>query len=637
MLHFRRILLLVLLCLPSVAHAAERPNILWITCEDISPYLGCYGFAQAQTPNLDRLAGEGTRYTRAYANAPVCAVARSTLLTGMYSTTLGTHQMRSNVQLPKSIPAYPRILREAGYYCTNASKKDYNSNLQTDQSLWDESSGKAHWKKRAEGQPFFSVFNITVTHESQLSARNQAGYLKRKQIPETPRINPADIELPPYHPDLPEVRADWARLHDLITLMDEMVGRRLRELEDAGVAEDTIVFFYSDHGGQLARSKRFIYNVGTQVPLIVRFPEKWRRLAPGAPGGTSDRLVSFIDFPKTVLSLAGVEVPGQMQGRIFLGAEAEAEPAAVHLYRDRMAERYDFCRAVTDGRYYYIRNYMPHRPRGRDSRYGPTVQANWVAWENYFDAGKCDPVQSQFYRPKPAVQFFDTEADPWQVKNLAVSPAHRDRLRKLERDLERWMVETRDIGLVPEPLFYDLVGPDRKFKTLYEFGQSEEYPVARILGVAKAASLGDPRRVAAYLEMLRDESPIVRHWGAYALFLVKSQEAGVQTALREMVSDDAMAGNRVMAAQALGVCGDPDRAFEAILKEAEETGDGYVLLAAINAFQYSHTDDRLTRAQWEAFGKKDTQETSLDNTGGGYARRIVQDALKLWPERRRVD
>ena len=624
---------------PGYAASLEtRPNILWITCEDISPYLGSYGCPEAYTPNLDKMATEGIRYTQAYANAPVCAVARSALLTGMHSATLGTHGMRCRTQLPDSIPAYPKIFREAGYYCTNNQKTDYNSSFEGDASLWDESSGQAHWRNRDEDQPFFAVFNIVVTHESQLSQNRIDHYLANEDIPETPRIDPQDIELPPYHPDLPEIRQDWARLHDLITHMDEIVGLRLAELEEAGLDDDTIVFFYSDHGGMLSRSKRYIYNVGHQVPLIVRFPDKWKHLAGAEPGSISDRMVDFVDLPKTTLSLAGMAVPEQMQGHIFLGPDSEPAPSNVYLYRDRMAERPDLCRSTTDGRWYYIRNFMPHRPNGRDSRYGHTVQANWGAWEAHYEAGKCDPIQSQFFEPKPVVQFFDTENDPWHVKNLAAAPEHQERIQAMAAKLDQWMLENRDIGLIPEPLFYDLVGPDKPYKTLYEFGQSDNYPIEQALEAAKAASWGDPELIDDYLAHMEDASPIIRYWGAYGLFVLRSDAEQVQQALREMAINDPMGGNRVMAAQALGHCGDPDTAFSAIHQEADETELGYVFYQAINAFQYSHTDDRLTREDWQRFKDKTANTGGReDSFGYQYALRIIDDALALWPERRTVD
>ncbi len=613
----------------------DRPNFLWLTCEDISPYLGCYGFAQAQTPHLDRLAAEGIRYTRAYACAPVCAVARSALLTGMYSSTIGTHHMRSHVLLPECIPAYPKVFRAAGYYCTNNSKKDYNSPFNNDPELWDESSGKAHYRNRRPGQPFFAVFNATVTHESQLDEKRIDEYVKRQDIPAAPRIDPASIELPPYHPDLPEMRQDWARLHDLITLMDRMVGEKLAELEASGEAENTIVFFYADHGGQLARSKRYLYNVGTQVPLIVRIPEKWRHLAPDLPGTAADRLVNFVDLPKTAISMAGLPVPERMQGNVFLGKDVEAPQRTVHIVRDRMSERPDFSRAVTDGRWHLIRNFMPHRPLGRDTRYGFDVQANWRAWEQHYDAGLCDPIQSQFFLPKPPVEFFDTLHDPWQVTNLADHPDYQEQRQLLEKDLDDWMVQTRDLGLVPEPMFFELTGPDKPFKTRYDYGQSDKYPVERLLVVAKQASMARTGSEEECLRFLQDNHPVARYWGAYGLFLVKNSDAEIRNALEAMAASDAMTANRIMAAQALGVCGKADQAFETLFKEAQDAKNGYAFLFAINALQYSGTDKGLTKENWTAFQNKcPAKKAEPDYQGYEFAERIIQDALTLWPERR---
>ncbi len=618
------------------ASAAERPNILWITCEDISPYLGSYGCAEAYTPHLDKLAETGVRFTRAYANAPVCAVARATLLNGMYATSVGTHQMRCRRELPASIPAYPHFLRAAGYYCTNNGKKDYNSQFEYDKSLWNDSSNRSHWRNREQGQPFFAVFNIHTTHESQLHENRIRHYVKTGQIPARPRIDPKDIVLPPYHPDLPEIREDWARLHDLITRMDEQMGVLLRELEDAGEADNTIVFFYSDHGGMLSRSKRYIYNVGTQVPLIVRFPEKWQHLAPAQPGGMSEQLVSFVDFAKTVLSLAAAEIPELMQGRVFLGENVEPEPKSVHFFRDRMSERPDFSRAVTDGRYYFIRHFMPHRPPGRDSRYGFIQQANWRVWEEHFDKGKCDATQAQFFQPKPVIELFDTQADPWHVSNLAGDPAHRERIDALSRDLDQWMIDTRDTGLIPEALVAELIGREKPHKTLYEYAQSNEYPVAELLEIAKTAALGDPEKIGQYLEHIVHSHPAARYHGAYGLFLTRNDAPAVQDALRKMIAEDPMPANRVMAAQALGRCGDPDFAFIALRREIDATKDGYVMFYALNALQYSHLDDRLTLEDWKVFKRKKLP-ANPDKFAAEMPQRIINDAIALFPERRIVD
>ena len=619
------------------APATDRPNILWLTCEDISPYLGSFGCSQAHTPNLDQLAREGIRFTRAYANAPVCGVARSTLLTGMYASTTGTQHMRSRPLLPDSIPAYPKFLLEAGYYTTNNAKTDYNSSYETIKgSLWSETSDQAHWKNRRPGQPFFAVFNFTTTHESQLHQDVIRKYVERGEIPERPRVAPGDIHLPPYHPDLPEIREDWARLHDLITRMDQQVGEKLRELEAAGVADDTIVFFFSDHGGMLSRSKRYIHDVGTRVPLIVKFPEKWRHLAPAKPGESFDRLVSFVDFPKTVLALAGAKVPPIMQGRIFLGEKPERSPGTVHFYRDRMSERPDFSRAVTDGRYYFIRNFMPHRPPGCDTRYGYQQQANWRAWETHFAQGNCDPIQSQFFHPKPVMELFDTEQDPWHVRNLAGEPEQRERLRSLALDLDQWMVATRDTGLIPEPLLHELIGPGKSHQTIYEYAQSDQYPVAELLEIAKLAALADPGATDRYLAFTRHAHPVARHYGAYALFLVRRDDTTIQAALRGLIAGDSHAAVRLIAAQALARSGDPDTAYKSIRKEIDATRDGCIFFHALNALQYGHLDDRLTRADWLFFQKKKLEKTR-DPFGKEMADRIIEDALSLHPRRRIVD
>lgn len=617
--------------------AAQRPNILWLVCEDISPYLGSYGCEQAHTPNLDRLSAEGVRFTKAYANAPVCGVARVTLLTGMHAPSIGCHHMRSLQALPADIPAYPKHLMHSGYYTTNNGKTDYNSSYEPIRNtLWDENSNQAHWRNRPPGKPFFAVFNINTTHESKLDPQRIRQLVSRGAIPEQPRIEPADITLPPYHPDLVEIRTDWARLHDLITRMDQQVGERLRELEEAGEAENTIVFFYSDHGGMISRSKRYIYNVGTQVPFIARFPEKWRHLAPAGPGETYDSLVSFVDFPKTVLSLCGVEVPTIMQGRVFLGENPEPAPRAVHFYRDRMSERPDFSRAVTDGRFYFIRHFMPHRPLGRDTRYGNRVQANWQAWEDHFDQGKCDPIQSQFYQSKQVIELFDTANDPWHVHNLAQDPRHHAQVERLARQLDAWMIKTRDTGLIPEHMVGELVGPGQVHQTLYSYAQSEDYPVAELLKIAKHAAHGAPSATSRHLEILAHPHPVARYHGAYALFLARDSHADIQNALREMSTSDPISANRIIAAQALGLCGDPDTAYQVLRTEIAASRDGYVLLYALNALQYAHLDDRLTLDDWKLFKTMKLPQRN-DHFGAAMAQRIISDAIEIFPEKLIVD
>ena len=291
------------------AQTAQRlPNILWITSEDHGPHLGCYGDRFASTPNVDALAAKGMRYAHAWSNAPVCAPARTTLISGMYPPSTGSEHMRSLVAYPRGKQMFPQLLRQAGYYVTNNAKEDYN--LEQPGEVWNESSSKAHWQKRAAGQPFFAVFNSEKSHESRIRIR-----------PHVQVHNPAKVRIPAYHPDTPEVREDWAQYYDVVSEADADAGKRLKELSDAGLAEETIVFYYADHGSGMPRSKRWPYNSGLQMPLIVYIPEKFRHLAPPEykAGGESNRLVSFVDFAPTVLSLAGVKPPAWMQGHAFMG------------------------------------------------------------------------------------------------------------------------------------------------------------------------------------------------------------------------------------------------------------------------------------------------------------------------------
>lgn len=439
----------------------ERPNILWVSAEDLSPDLGAYGSAYADTPNIDQLAREGARYTRAFATTPVCAPARSAIITGMYSTSIGTHQMRCRGVPPPEVRCFTEYLRAAGYYCTNNVKTDYQ--FEPPPTAWDQSSNRAHWRSRAPGQPFFSVFNFTISHESQI--RNYSPEMEQRLAAlGDRRHDPARAVLPPYYPDTPVVRRDWARYHDIGTLMDQEVGEILRQLDEDGLAENTIVMFWGDHGRGLTRAKRWVYDSGTHVPLIVRTPERLRARAhpqPGklAPGSVNGELVSFVDFAPTILALAGVPAPRHLQGRRFLGREVDPEPAYVYANRDRMDEAFDLIRSARDHRYRYIRNFMPHVPADQDIAYMnqmPTIQE----MRRLYAAGELTGPQLQYFRQvKPVEELYDTQADPHEVDNLAARPEQQERLLRMRAALLDWMKRIGDIGLIPEAEFDELKRP----------------------------------------------------------------------------------------------------------------------------------------------------------------------------------
>jgi arylsulfatase A-like enzyme len=421
-----------------------RPNILWLTCEDITPTLGCYGDSVVSTPNIDRLASMGIRYTNAYSVAGVCAPSRHGLITGMYPISTGGHNMRTinsmapdvpnySTVLPEEVRCFSEWLRAAGYYCSNNHKTDYQFIAPV--TAWDECDLDAHWRKRPAGKPFFSIFNFITTHESRLWTKNDEPLL----------VDESAIVIPPYLPEHPKVRRDVARKYSNITEMDRLVGLLLDQLEADGLMDSTIIFFFSDHGGMLPREKRELYDTGLKVPLIVAFPGK------SDDGQVDDQLVSFVDFGATVLSLAGVPVPEYIQGQAFLGEQKAAEERKyIFGARDRMDSEYDRARAVRDKRYKYIRNYYPDLPYVQNIEYRKQIPTMKVLYE-YEAAGKLEGVQKLWWRnTKDAEELFDTWEDPYEFRNLAADPAHASKLQEMRNAMDEWLNTVGDKGAIPE-------------------------------------------------------------------------------------------------------------------------------------------------------------------------------------------
>ncbi len=444
--------MLMLAVVPSLT-AAERPNILWITVEDMSPQLGCYGDDTVPTPNVDRLAADGVRFTRAFSVSGVCAPNRAALITGMYPTSIGAMHMRTmertasldkvtDRELP-AIPAYEAVpppdvrcfteyLRAAGYYCSNNSKEDYQFTAPL--SAWDDSGESAHWTNRPTADaPFFSVFNFNITHESKVFEASS-----------DPVADPATVPVPPYYPDTPVVRRDIARSYDNIAEMDRQVGGLLRKLGADGLLDKTIIFFFSDHGSGLPRAKRWVYDSGIRVPLIVRYPDKKEA------GTTNGDLVSFVDFAPTMLSLLELPVPDYMQGQAFLGALKKTPRKYIFAFRDRMDPAVERIRAVRDTRYQYIRNYRPELPYlgfipYRDQM-GLMQEIQKLKAE-----GKLGPDQWQLWaKHKPLEELYDTETDPFEIRNIASDPQHIEKLAELREIHNAFYRRYGDLGELPE-------------------------------------------------------------------------------------------------------------------------------------------------------------------------------------------
>ncbi len=537
----------------------ELPNILWLTSEDNSPLLGCYGDDFATTPNLDQLAAEGFLYTHAYANAPVCAPARNTIITGVYANSGGNQHMRS--QYPKSeiVKTYPEFLREAGYYCTNNSKTDYNTRSINPNEIWDESSNDAHYKNRKPGQPFFAIFNTTISHESSI----------HKSIPNDKlRHSPEEVPIPPHHPATPEMKHDWAQYYDKIEDMDAQIGKWLQELEDAGLADNTIVFYYGDHGGVIARSKRYVYETGTHVPFIVRIPEKYKHLFPAEkPGSEVNRIISFVDLAPTLLSIAGIEIPGFLQGNAFLGNQKTEDPEYAFMFRGRMDERYDMSRAVRDQKYRYIRNYMPYRIYGQHLDYlwrAPSIRS----WEEAYLNGECNETQSRFWEPKRIEELYDTENDPWEINNLADNPKYKEVLDRMRAANKAWVTRIYDTGFIPEA---DAVDRSNGMP-MYDYMRSGKVDLQPIMEAAEIATLGKTENIEKLKSYLKSDESAIRYWGASGLLILKDKAGPAAKDLKAALNDES--ANVVnVAAEALYNMGEKDAARKALIKVLENPNE----------------------------------------------------------------
>lgn len=423
----------------------HRPNIVWVSMEDTSLRFGCYGDKVARTPNIDRLAAEGRVYTHAFSTAGVCAPSRSAIITGMYQTAIGTHHMRTthvsrhspdlptpySAVLPPYVKTFTEYLRAVGYFCTNNSKTDYQ--FTPPLTAWDECSTEAHWRHRSPGQPFFSVFNYTMTHESRMWERAGSNFI----------TDPDAVELPPYLPNTRKAREALARQYDNIALVDQRVGAIIEQLEADGVLDDTIVFVWADHGDGLPRSKRWVYDSGTHVPLVVWWPGHIER------GSVCDDLVTLMDLGPTVLSLAGVPVPVHMHGKPFLGSQATTQDC-VFAARDRHDEAYDMVRAVRDRRFRYIRNYFPNQPYFTWIAFRNNHPVMQELWRLHLEGKLEGPQKTLFEVPRPAEELYDIEKDPYEINNLAGEPEYQSTLQRMRQLLDDWRIRCGDMGDISE-------------------------------------------------------------------------------------------------------------------------------------------------------------------------------------------
>ena len=539
------VLLMLHACL--VGAAEQKPNILWITGEDMSAkWLGCYGNQQIKTPNFDKFAKEGFLYTRCFAHSPVCAPARSGWITGIHPVSAGTIYMRSQNELPTALIWYPDALRANGYFAANSTKTDYNTSnrkvggfgggknegtVGNYVNTWDSYDDTA-WQNpsRKPNQPFFQVDNSAGCHESYLH--------KDKDTNE--EFAPAAMQLAPYHPDIPEMRLDYARYTAGVMKADKAFGNILAKLEADGLAEDTIVVFTSDNGGVIGRSKRFLFGSGTRVAFMVRIPEKFKYLWPAEKSGVRiDRLISFIDMPKTWLAITKSAIPPEMQGNVFLGEKQDPPREYVFLARERMDEVPDMQRALRDDRFLYIRNYEPFRPNGQYLEYlwkAPSMRA----WEGYHKAGKTDAITGAFFRPKPAEQLFDCESDPDNVRNLANDSAHAERLARMREGLKQQQTTLHDCGFLPEGILVQRAKQNKT--TIYELIRNPKlYDQQGYMKAADAANFARPADLPKLVALLGSSDEGYRYWGVIGCIQLGKQAATpeVLSIMEKLIRTDA--------------------------------------------------------------------------------------------------
>jgi len=566
----KQILIGTFLCATAVL--AGKPNIVWLVSEDNSAeWLRLYDKHGAAMPNIEKLADHGIVFNHAYSCGVVCSVARSTIISGCYAPRTGTqyHRKQKTVPMPDGLHMFPWYLREAGYYTTNCKKEDYNFNASEKEGVWDESSGKASYRNRKPGQPFFHVQNFENTHESRLHFKNMS---------EETQTDPGSIHLFPYHPDTRTFRYTYARYHDRHMQIDREMGELIQQLEDDGLMDDTFIFYYGDHGGVLPRGKGYAYDNGLHVPMVVYVPKNFRDLSPSAPGSRVDGFVEFVDLSATVLNLAGIPVPNEIDGRPFLGkgvslAELNERDTAFG-YADRFDEKYDLVRTLRKGRFEYMRSYQPFNIDGLYNFYRYKMLA-YQEWRELYDAGELNEAQRLFFEPRPAESLYDMEADPFQIHNLAGDPDYENVLVQMRTLMQQRVKSMPDLSFIPEPVFL-AEGKENPV----EYGQKHKQEISKLVDIADLSLKAFPEARAQIQRALNSEKPLERYWGLITCSSFGTQAQPFFADAKKMMEADPNRLVRVRAAEFLGLTGeaDPRPAIEQALDEVTDPVEANLIL-----------------------------------------------------------
>ena len=602
-----------------ISQAQDRPNILWLTFEDTSQYeFGSYGNPDVHTPVTDSLARTGIRFVNAYSCGPQSSPARSTLITGCYSTTYAMDWHRGKVDTPEDI-FFPQILREAGYWCTNNTKTDYNTKV-NNKSFWDECSSSATYNSpsRQEGQPFFAVFNCGNTHMSRLTSVHLEG---RRNFA-AKGLDPQSLVLPDHVPDLPEIRSDYAFHLEGAQEVDSWVGLFLDDLKEKGLADNTIVFVFSDHGGCLPRGKAFSYESTYRVPMFVYLPDKWKHLASEAIGKPSDRLVSFCDMGPTVLSLAGIQPPEYMQGTAFMGAYEGKEREWQIGYMTNRTIHFIPSRSISDGRYKYVRNYIPYKKDALFNYFQWQMPAN-LAWDKAWQQGQLSDLHLQPYERTYAEAFYDLEKDPYELDNLIDSRKHAGRIRRMREELSCHMRESRDLGLIPITV--------RNSESPYSRVRKDGYDLEELYCLAELTAEVSADDVPYLVEVLTGSKPDeMKFWAIVALAQLATKESlpkNATDALSGMLScGDYMIGQEA----AYGLCHTQDYLVGmAYLAEHPEMTSALEVMSLEPQMHERFTEEVMDML-WKASKKfEDKPRTQMPGAGDGITHRKILANLGL--------
>lgn len=505
------------------AQKDNKPNILWLVIEDTSPqYIGCYGNAAVNTPNIDKLASSGVRFSNAYSTGTVSSPSRSSIITGVKTYKMGTGNHRSSFPIPDFIKGFPYYLRQAGYYTSNNSKTDYNTSdaKRVITNSWNESSETAGWWKRKPDQPFFSVFNFMDSHQSRTMTNPYHIYKEQvlDLLPDSLEVGDNDFQMPPFYKDTPEMRKQLARVYNGISLADYKIGQILDRMEKEKLMDSTIIFFYADHGEGMPRGKSNGIGQGYKVPFVVWFPETYKHLSPWGTGGiVTDEQIDFADLAPTMLSLADVNIPEYFDGRAFLGSQRDEAKEYLFISNDRCENSFNLDRTVVKNNLLYTRHFTPYSPQLRWIHYFMYGSISQLIVSDY-KSGKLSDKEAIVMEPRKAEYLYDLSADPWEMHDLSNDPAYTKELDQMRRALEKNIVDSRDVLFNTE---YELKKLNNSI-TPYEYRLLDDYDFKGIWEAAKYAGFRDAKSKNEQIRLLDSPNKITRLWAAIGL---KSQSS----------------------------------------------------------------------------------------------------------------